>query len=388
MWRALANLCLVLASLACCGAALEISMRRVLPQPPLPTGSEALPRVAHRPHYEPSLFARNVMARSAHTVEAWTGATYPIDERGYRGAGFSLGKPAGIVRIVVYGGSAAFDVARSGDDDWPSHAGRLLRARGHPVEVINAAVPGHASFDSLGRFLAEGQRLDPDVVVLYHGWNDLKYFGDPRPLLQIYRPYRPEEDPLARPRGPLDAELAARSHFYRLLRRRFVAWSRRDETEGQRPHAELRDAFEPRQVAQFALVVATFVDLVRNAGGLPVLMTQARLPSATSPAEVRERVRYDHVGLRHDALVEAYAAADAAILRVARHKRVPLIDARAALGHDARYFLDHVHLTPEGSDALAEQMASGISGVLEESRSPSVARHARAPSGGAAREVP
>jgi len=317
MGRALANLGLVLASLAFCGAALEISLRHVLPQPPLPTGSESLPRVALRPHYEPSVFARNVMARSAHTVEAWTGVTYPIDDRGYRGAGFPLEKPAGVTRILVYGGSAAFDVARSGEDDWPSHAGRLLRARGHRVEVINAAVPGHASFDSLGRFLA---------------------------------------------------------------------WNRRDEAEGPRPRAEPRNAFEPRQVAQFELVVATFVDLVRNAGGVPVLMTQARLPSATSPAEERERIRYDHVGLRHDALVAAFAAADAATRRVARHKHAPLIDARAALGHDPRFFLDPVHLTPEGSDALVERVADVLADVLE--RPPGATRHARAPAGPEGLETP
>jgi lysophospholipase L1-like esterase len=369
------NVVLALCSFALCGLSFELWLRLFLPMAPLPTGSRtALPALATRPHFEASIFAQNVISPTAHVVEAWTGARYPIGAQGYRGRGFEWQKREGVTRIAVYGGSAAFDVGRSDDDDWPSHAGRLLQQRiEQPVEVINAAVPGHTSFDNLGVYLAEGHRLAADYVLLYQGWNDIKYFRDPRPILRQYHPYRIGADPLARPTGRLDALLAERSHLYRFVRLRWLIWNHRAEAEGLPPVA-LEHEVDPAQIRQFELIVATFVDLVRNSGGEPVLVTEARLVATANRADQHQRIRYDYVGLDHDTLLAAYGAIDAAVERVAVSKHVPLIDAHAVLGGVDANFLDHVHLTPSGSDALAELVSERLAGLLDRTPSRKLAR--------------
>ena len=42
------------------------------------------------------------------------------------------------------------------------------------AEIVNAGVPEHAAFDSLGRYKEEGRRCQPDIVVICNQWNDFK----------------------------------------------------------------------------------------------------------------------------------------------------------------------------------------------------------------------
>ena len=74
-------------------------------------------------------FAKDVveLSRELQRIE---GRSWTISERGYRGPAFEAQKPEGRIRILVYGGSAVFDVEIPGDDDWPQQVGRLLRERG------------------------------------------------------------------------------------------------------------------------------------------------------------------------------------------------------------------------------------------------------------------
>src|SRR5262245_64979309 len=145
--------------------------------------------------YVPSVFARHALAAREKVVTA-DGLNIHINEHGYRGRRFSAAKPTGTVRVMVYGGSSVFDADSPEPDDWPHRAERLLRESGyHGVEVINAGIPGHASFDAVGRLFAEGHTFAPDYVVLYSGWNDIKQFGTSESLLRSLAPMSAEHDP-------------------------------------------------------------------------------------------------------------------------------------------------------------------------------------------------
>ena len=105
--------------------------------------------------YAPSLFARHVFPRQelhASNEDANNLIAYYINEKGYRGRNFAVAKPAGTIRIIFYGGSVTFDVNLPEERDWPHRVEAILRASAYPqVEVINAGIPGHASWDSFGR---------------------------------------------------------------------------------------------------------------------------------------------------------------------------------------------------------------------------------------------
>ena len=111
--------------------------------------------------YLPAVFARHVFERRKIEAVGWGGARWPINSKGYRGRDFTVAKPAGKIRIMFYGGSAVFDSFATDDQDWPHRIEKLLHDQGlTQVEVINAGIPGHASFDAVGRLFSE---LDPTL---------------------------------------------------------------------------------------------------------------------------------------------------------------------------------------------------------------------------------
>jgi hypothetical protein len=358
--RAYARLLLLATSMLCLGA-LELSLRAFLPAHPLDGDAPASRQRTLR--YAESAVSRHALAAEPLDVDVSRGLRYRINGKGYRGRDFEWQKPPGTLRVLVYGGSSVFDIYQDEGEDWPARLERVLAQRGIPAEVINAGIPGHASLDSVGLLLAEGHRLGPDYVLFSHGWNDLKYFRDPTPVLRQLRPLRLRES-LLRPQGRLDAALAARSHLYRHLRIRFLRWDRGLGAEGRLPEGPLRDAFAPEQVEQFALAVATFVDLARNAGAVPVLVTQPLLVAPGNGDAERELIHYQFVGLGHAALARAHAAADRAVREVARAKRVVLIDASARMSGRRIWFRDAAHLSDAGSAELAALVGRELAALM------------------------
>jgi hypothetical protein len=110
--------------------------------------------------------------------------TYFINRNGTRGRGFSRRKPSGTTRVLILGGSAVFDPnvfdADSIDtNDWPHRVERLLKSMGFDgVEVVNAGIPGHSTVDSFGRLYSQLWLYEPDVIVVYQTWNDIKYWSN------------------------------------------------------------------------------------------------------------------------------------------------------------------------------------------------------------------
>jgi lysophospholipase L1-like esterase len=91
------------------------------------------------------------------------------NSRGWRGPEFLVPKPPGVFRIVCVGGSSTYGTKTS-------HVRFLdeqLRAAGHDVEVLNAGAPGWTSRESLVNFELRVLATQPDLVIVYHGRNDL-----------------------------------------------------------------------------------------------------------------------------------------------------------------------------------------------------------------------
>lgn len=322
--------------------------------------------------YEPSLFARNVFPRRTQDAQRDPDIRYRINEHGFRGDSFPLEKPEGTTRIMIYGGSAVFDIFADRKQDWPHRVERRLRRRGHQdVNVINAGIPGNASFDVLGRLMAEGHWFDPDVVVLYQGWNDIEdTIQLEEPLLRAYDPseylrYVELGDPRITYQNSIDRVLGRWSQLYLRLRLHYYQNYRRLGRQGRRPRKNTSDAFHPASLRQFRLNLLSFVHGVRGMGATPVLMTQARLVTPGNRGVDKLDLAEEHSGLSHERLVEAYSKLDRMIEEVAREERVTLIGASDTMTGTSRYFGDHVHTSARGSKTLASLTADRLEPLLE-----------------------
>lgn len=100
-----------------------------------------------------------------------------INSLGFRGAEFTKHKPTGVIRIACLGASTTFCAeASSNDMAWPAQLERLLNERhGERFQVINAGVPGYSTDQSAINLRERVLPLDPDLVIVYHGNNDMAH---------------------------------------------------------------------------------------------------------------------------------------------------------------------------------------------------------------------
>jgi lysophospholipase L1-like esterase len=98
-----------------------------------------------------------------------------INTLGFRGPKFDFEKPQGTYRIVAIGGSTTFGVHLPHTKTYPVYLQQDLneRLRTDKSEVINAGLTGSASAESLHRLFPQILPLNPDMVVIYHGYNDI-----------------------------------------------------------------------------------------------------------------------------------------------------------------------------------------------------------------------
>jgi lysophospholipase L1-like esterase len=100
--------------------------------------------------------------------------TMTTNRMGFRGEILPREKPAGVLRVIAVGNSSTFGWGVEDGETYPASLspalGRVLPGR--RIEVMNAGVPGFASFQ--GRRLLEEEvlPLSPDFVVLAFGFND------------------------------------------------------------------------------------------------------------------------------------------------------------------------------------------------------------------------
>ena len=95
---------------------------------------------------------------------------------GFRGPEVSPQRPQGTYRIVAIGGSTTYTTGVSDNDEtFPSQLERALRDEyGYPhVEVVNAGVAGYDSWESLMNLQFRVLDLEPDLLLIYHGTNDV-----------------------------------------------------------------------------------------------------------------------------------------------------------------------------------------------------------------------
>ncbi len=121
--------------------------------------------VARFLEYDPVLTFRN--RRGAADPDAQV----HINSLGLRGREISIEKPPGVTRIICLGDSCTF----GGGQPYPQMLQSMLdRQFGTgKFEVLNAGVIGYTSLHGLEWFQSELERLQPDIVTIYFGWNDM-----------------------------------------------------------------------------------------------------------------------------------------------------------------------------------------------------------------------
>jgi lysophospholipase L1-like esterase len=286
-------------------------------------------------------------------------ATVNTNERGFRGHAVQSPKPSGRVRIVVLGGSAAFGSGASSDAaTFPARLEAALRARSQrDVEVVNAGAPAYVSGQELARLTFEVLDLEPNVVIVYNGFNDLN-----SPLLFDSRPGYPSNFSWLE-------RTAQFNSFRRLLAYRIQLgvhesglgfWARRV--------AGVRDGVLLTAPAADADILETYrrnlermVVLLQARGVRVVCVFQPTLLAKRRRTAAEEEV-VAYMERRHPGYARRFVAllpgAVEAMRRVTSARGVAFVDLSSVFDDAAEtIFFDTAHVTDRGNALIAERLA-------------------------------
>ncbi len=347
-------------------AALDESLRVLAIAKYYLSGRDAVPPTIYLDHP----FLTEVMA--PHYVHLRRGrVVFQTNSLGFRSPEFALRKPPGTYRIVVVGGSAAL----WGSDNAHTFANMLMKmfnpggGRGRRYEVIDAGVPGFTSTQELFLVQAEVISWDPDMVVVYDGFNDM-FFGS----MPTYRPnWVPRDEELTqflkRPvwmEDPVERNIFI-LHLYR-------DWRRRRERARMTPPefatdspAGLRFSYKPHleAVRVYRANLRSLVAMLKDRGVTPVLVYQPTLFDKT-PWSPEERADFARVVPRYAESMRTLLPLGAqAVKAVARTEHVTSADfTRIFDGIPGSTFEGQVHQSDMGNRIIARRLFDILRPIL------------------------
>lgn len=276
----------------------------------------------------------------------------------------SRSKPPDTVRLLFLGESstAGMGVNLKDSDTWPwKTVERIRRKTGRKVDFINGAAGGYTTFESYGRLWSRLRFFDPDIVVVYHGWNEL-YYLDEVDSIHTWRTLPDGSWSLDAPRqrlarfapSPLDPFL----RWSQVLTRVRLVTSRQTGGEyashGNRPVAH---DFDRRGLEVFRTNLRLFRETSDLLGVRLLVAKQAMLMVPGPAPEQRERCRITPHAFDYDTHVEAFQGLHRVI-----DEEIPagsIVDVTPVSGR-LDSFYDHIHPTPKGTTEIAEIMSDAL----------------------------
>ena len=278
-----------------------------------------------------------------HPGELYAPDHIPVSQQGFRGFGFEPVKTAGTFRIIALGDSCTFFGRLT---SWPERLAKKFGDAdpGRAFEAINLAVPGYSSWQGRRLLETEGLALDPDLALIYFGWNDhWLHFGAPDRLQRL-------------PRSRL---VQARSLLARFRLFQLTSWAvakARAAARSEAPAGAGEGCPACRvPLPEFRDNLRAMIALSREHGAEPVLITA---PSGARRGEEAAAFLLesgmapdgDWVLARHREYAEA-------VREIATEEKVILVDAAAEFerpGDAGLFWSDNIHLTEPGLDRLTE----------------------------------
>jgi len=310
--------------------------------------------------------------RPGRTFEYPNGTAAHANEMGFRGPTVGVPKPTEVFRVVLLGGSTTFGWGVDDAHTIDAHMRRLFSERfpGSRVEVVNLALDGYDSYQLLERLRTDGLPLDPDVVILNTGVNDVRnaWFrdirdGDRRTLLYLATM---DQARYERARGGPTAWTRAKHYLYLArvpgwVRGQLSATSARSTVAEQglpEYHWDAVDYFERNVRRSIELATETLDGVAILLSTPPSSLRTKYAPNDPPNANywIRDaettQVYRDSLSARLRQVAEVEAASGREVAYV-RHAEIP-----------PELFLDDAHLTSEGNLRVAEDFVAAVEPFL------------------------
>ncbi len=350
----------------------------------IPFYNRLYPYVMFRPHENTRFIshdvnlASNIMSRNQRVVHHFS------NQDGLRVEALDYDlpkqKPPGQWRAAVLG-SSAVQLGTTYADSLPGALRTALRRhhRGRDIEVINAGIQSAVSRQTIAHLLFTVNDYNPDLVVLYDGFNDLmlplNYESRPnfpynfQTLEAAWERYRDEHQ------APLWRVILERSRLYRGLRARF------GDDDDPKPGLYVGlNARSPEEILADPEWVRNYVTgylsnwekLIKLSGAYGFDVVCVLQPTAVLDNVFGPRITAEGYGLEEErakawvrALGFVYEEASRQVEQLRqRHVGATILDFSRVLSPGEEHFWDVVHVYDETNFLLAEKLLERVEALL------------------------
>lgn len=289
-----------------------------------------------------------------------------INSIGFRGDDLVTPKPVNGFRIWCMGGSTTFDIfSDRNEHTWPAQVQSILQIQfpDRTIEVLNAGVPGEDLLGSTQDFERLQSSIKADVVIIYHGPNDMRQIMS-NPTLQQQRPNGSPTLPPLEPDATTLQGLLNRNQdlaFIRVFRRIF-------KNKRNIPSTWEANKFKPADIHELQFRLLETIQKVRRLGAIPILATHAlrAQPDDIGP-QVVDRVAETAWLLRMtpENALNAFDQYNTMVRELAQQQGLALADVRSVVGPETENWGDATHFYPSGSKLAAQEVANSIIPLLQ-----------------------
>jgi lysophospholipase L1-like esterase len=331
-------------------------------------------------------FKPNIVLNGSHPQQKGK-ARIHIDQYGFltNGNNLEYQKLDNEIRIAFIGASTTANVSLSYDENWPGYLGNLLQNElpDKKITILNAGVPGFDTAQSIGNLALRVMPFDPDIVVIYHLYNDLK-------VVRKFKTFRPDYSHMhLRPFGyhqrpNIIVRWLNKSMVYVRLRNKLRELKKAQlkiEKRKKIIQQTGRLANIPDQaVRTFGQHIQSLVSIATAGGAKVVLSSFATLHdprldysdkniihrlSALQKKEIFAIMNFTP-GLTLEAVFDGFNRYNRTLRELAESNNTGWIDNASLVPHKDRYFVDRVHFSRAGAALMANNFLPKILQILKD----------------------
>ncbi|UCH20944.1 MAG: SGNH/GDSL hydrolase family protein [Deltaproteobacteria bacterium] len=300
-----------------------------------------------------------------------------VDHYGFLSDGQTLtaDKQVDEIRIAAIGSSTTANINLSYSENWPGYLGTSIQKAlpNKKIRIINAGVPGFDTAQSVCNLALRVMPLKPDIVIIYHAYNDLK-------AIRKNEAFKPDYSHIHK--KPLYAYIQPNPFIRGLNHSMIYVRTRNRHRQHKREKAIIENIknmqssltrldYVPKEAQDaFRQHMHILISIAQSGGAHVILSSFATLHNPNSSArgvmeskqatklQKSELLLIGHFvpGLTIDAVFRGINQYNEFLRALALEQHLGWVDNATTIPHDERYFVDRIHFTREGAALMAKNL--------------------------------
>ncbi len=286
---------------------------------------------------------------------------------------YNYPKAANEIRIAVIGASTTASLNLSYEENWPGHLGFLVQNAlpGQKVTIINAGVPGFNTAQSIGNLALRVIPFNPNVVIIYHAYNDLKAIKKNSVFKPDYshihlKPYGQHKQPnfFKRCLNHSMFYVRVKNSYRNLINKKKLVKQVIDAKKGENRLSDI----PPEAVRTFEQHLRALVAIAEVGGAKVILSSFATLHDPTLDYTDGEmikklsKLKKTELGsilhftphLKLSTIFKGIRQYNDVLKTIGQQEKIGWVDNALLIPNDEKYFVDRVHFSKNGARLMAE----------------------------------